>query len=450
MMAPPKDVPRTKLPALDASSATQSPTSFALAASMMESPMEDLGSPDIDPPFILFPEWTDADIAAEKWATKHAFEDPDSQQFFPRTLRGGLDHYKRPTEWIGESLTPIVVGTQAQLDDVFYGKIPLNGALIGFGATEAGAALNLDPTASQTDVSGPDQSNPEEVHSGSLASGGSLDPISVTQPPETLQPGSQHQSTQNLEDRSDSLQPPSQSLLQSTQLDESFNSTAQERESVDGLSKLFHVNRHLLKSELMTQILTCFHFFFDQSKTMKSVGTGDEFCLWDSIYPKNKDGSPMYNASGKYAVKLFWLGAWRKVIVDDRIPCSVDGKPLVITSPTIQELWPLIISKAILKLATYSYKDLSEFPEQGDFDTFYALRGWIPERLPVNGNENSALWNVLKGLNCKIYNFNAAKANAPASRASLLATNPALSMRASSFTPTDPYVVIFGFREALV
>jgi hypothetical protein len=101
-------------------------------------------------------------------------------------------------------------------------------------------------------------------------------------------------------------------------------------------------------------------------------------------------------------------------------------------------------------LATYSYKDLSEFPEQGDFDTFYALKGWIPERLPVNGNENSTLWNVLKVLNYKNYNSNIGKTSAPASRGSLLAGNPATGIRATAFTPLDPYVVLFGFREALV
>jgi hypothetical protein len=41
----------------------------------------------------------------------------------------------------------------------------------------------------------------------------------------------------------------------------------------------------------------------------------NESLLWNSIYPQLPSGKPVYNASGKYAVKLFLAGKWRKVMI---------------------------------------------------------------------------------------------------------------------------------------
>lgn len=43
------------------------------------------------------------------------------------------------------------------------------------------------------------------------------------------------------------------------------------------------------------------------------------------------------------------MDQWRRVTVDDRIPVDVFGAPLLVGSMPAQ-LWPLILSKAILKL----------------------------------------------------------------------------------------------------
>ena len=119
-----------------------------------------------------------------------------------------------------------------------------------------------------------------------------------------------------------------------------------------GVSKLTAANKHLLPSSFMTNLLTFVHFLFDHARISKMIPTGEEiFMPWDCIYPKSKDGTPMYNASGKYAVKLFWMGAWRKVFVDDKVPVDSSGKILLFVSPNLNELWPILLSKAILKLA---------------------------------------------------------------------------------------------------
>lgn len=56
----------------------------------------------------------------------------------------------------------------------------------------------------------------------------------------------------------------------------------------------------------------------------------------------------MYNPYGKYAIKLFIDGAFRKVVVDDIMPVDELGRPLL-TITTRKEFWPALLAKAILK-----------------------------------------------------------------------------------------------------
>jgi len=71
--------------------------------------------------------------------------------------------------------------------------------------------------------------------------------------------------------------------------------------------------------------------------------------LWELIFPQDASGQPAKTASGKYHVKCFVMDEWRRVTVDDRIPVDAYGAPLLVGSMPAQ-LWPLILSKAILKL----------------------------------------------------------------------------------------------------
>jgi len=56
------------------------------------------------------------------------------------------------------------------------------------------------------------------------------------------------------------------------------------------------------------------------------------------------------NAAGAYAVKLFHNGAWRTIVVDDRIPCDDHGRPLFGRSTDPNELWVGLLEKAYAKL----------------------------------------------------------------------------------------------------
>jgi calpain-7 len=44
------------------------------------------------------------------------------------------------------------------------------------------------------------------------------------------------------------------------------------------------------------------------------------------IFPQSTRGIPVYNASGKYLVKLYVNGVQRKVVVDDRLPVDPSGR----------------------------------------------------------------------------------------------------------------------------
>ena len=68
------------------------------------------------------------------------------------------------------------------------------------------------------------------------------------------------------------------------------------------------------------------------------------------IFPQNA-GQPVYNAYGKYLVKLFVNGVVRKVIVDDRLPhfVSENGNNNLACSYAVNgELWVSIIEKVII------------------------------------------------------------------------------------------------------
>lgn len=74
--------------------------------------------------------------------------------------------------------------------------------------------------------------------------------------------------------------------------------------------------------------------------------------LWRSIYPQSASGRPCYNPSGKYCVKLYLAGKWRKVTVSDVLPIREDGSIALASSSNPLELWPSILAKAIYTIYT--------------------------------------------------------------------------------------------------
>jgi Calpain family cysteine protease len=86
-------------------------------------------------------------------------------------------------------------------------------------------------------------------------------------------------------------------------------------------------------------------------KNTSDSNTINKRLLWNSIYPQTTSGKPVYNSSGKYAIKLFLGGKWRKVVVTDTIPMGTDA-PAIASSLQPLELWPLLLSKAVYSVYT--------------------------------------------------------------------------------------------------
>jgi len=63
---------------------------------------------------------------------------------------------------------------------------------------------------------------------------------------------------------------------------------------------------------------------------------------------------PIISPSGKYWIKIRFMGKERLVEIDDRVPCDYRKSPLLARSNNIMEIWPQLLMKAILKV--YSYK----------------------------------------------------------------------------------------------
>lgn len=72
--------------------------------------------------------------------------------------------------------------------------------------------------------------------------------------------------------------------------------------------------------------------------------------LWQAIYPQDTRGAPIYNPGGRYAVKLFVLGKWRRVDVDDKLPVDLDGNIVYLTSAMRGEIWAALLTKALQKV----------------------------------------------------------------------------------------------------
>ncbi|XP_063773951.1 androglobin isoform X2 [Pseudophryne corroboree] len=168
---------------------------------------------------------------------------------------------------------------------------------------------------------------------------------------------------------------------------------------------LLSANEHLIGSELMRWIISeisAVWRIYNGNVTDKKDTSADLPVLawkpWEHVYAlckAVKGHMPLYNSYGKYIVKLYWMGCWRKIVVDDTLPFSKDDKLLLPATTCEAELWPMLLSKAIIKLASVDTNGFAK-RELGEFTVLHALTGWLPEVIPLQHDYLSEVWDFLK------------------------------------------------------
>ena len=117
--------------------------------------------------------------------------------------------------------------------------------------------------------------------------------------------------------------------------------------------------------------------------------------LWEAIFPQDANGRPCYNPGGKYAVKLFVSGLWRKVLVDDLVPIDFNGSATLVSSRERRELWPIILAKAMYKVANLmgcaASRDQTSNQVTSEIVAVaaMALTGWLPSLISGSSSLDS-------------------------------------------------------------
>ncbi|KAL4233261.1 hypothetical protein ACF0H5_007945 [Mactra antiquata] len=185
----------------------------------------------------------------------------------------------------------------------------------------------------------------------------------------------------------------------------------------DGMSSfdLITCNEHLHESELMRYIISQIMALWeicavknpppDQMPADPGVPyeeVSHTWKPWEHIYTMNKVQKgphvPPYNPYGKYAVRLYWMGCWRKIIVDDSLPFDENECCLLPCSTMQHEVWPMLLTKALIKVAALDYTGGNPNCEFGDISIVSCLTGWLPEAIPLQYGHISEVWDLLKGV----------------------------------------------------
>ena len=148
---------------------------------------------------------------------------------------------------------------------------------------------------------------------------------------------------------------------------------------------LVRPNQHIIPlSDLVRWIVCQLHALWQCRDTILSNPASPsaepiQWKPWEHIYPQK--GAPVISPSGKYAVRLFWLNSWRRITVDDLLPVDVDGRLLLPATSNKCELWPALLSKAILKVASLDYSSPTQRGDFGEASVVHMLTGWCPQKV---------------------------------------------------------------------
>lgn len=129
-------------------------------------------------------------------------------------------------------------------------------------------------------------------------------------------------------------------------------------------------------------------------RNIKDCETGHS--ILQNIYPQ-EDGIPIYNPTGRYWVKLYYLGMARKIEIDDKMPINgMNRMVMYAKSRKITTIWPYILSKAISTLFSFKWTGSIVQSEVGESAVMHALTGLIP--CSLSSKDLALQWDLIKQL----------------------------------------------------
>nr|CAD7447976.1 unnamed protein product [Timema bartmani] len=152
---------------------------------------------------------------------------------------------------------------------------------------------------------------------------------------------------------------------------------------------LISSNHHILHNSLMRwivcSIMNLYHLAEKDPFPVEGEGPnffptgGRVWKPWHHVYSickvgKGQGHKPAINPFGKYIVRLYFMGTWRRITVDDYIPVDQNNRILLPTCDKTYEIWPLILTKALLKIASLVWEHGNY---ETDFNVVTCLTGWM-------------------------------------------------------------------------
>ncbi|CAF4088818.1 unnamed protein product [Rotaria sp. Silwood2] len=136
------------------------------------------------------------------------------------------------------------------------------------------------------------------------------------------------------------------------------------------------------------------------SETMRNI-IGQITALWDICRQERKANStPEYTTETNPAVLSgrTWRpwGNWRKLIIDDTIPFDSKNRCLLPQTSLPYELWPMLLSKALLKIISLDFRSSSTYAEYNETSVIHALTGWVSEPIPLKYTHATKVWEFLR------------------------------------------------------